>query len=186
MVFMASRDVYIDLGANVGETISSFAEKNPEAIIYGFEPNPKLAQHLRTRFQGTRVMIFEKAAWILDGIRKFYLGHDLSSTLIDGKRSMPDYPEFEISYQSHILVETIDLSRWLLETFTDNARITMKIDVEGSEYRLLQRMLDTDAINLVETIYCEFHYDRFPDISAETHERIKSQVSQRSHLKVWR
>ncbi|RVO81090.1 FkbM family methyltransferase [Sinorhizobium meliloti] len=183
---MGSREVYIDLGANVGETIANFAEKNPEALIYGFEPNPSLAQNLRARFNGDSVLIFEKAAWILDGVKRFYLGHDLSSTLIDGKRSMPDYPEFEISYEKYVLVETIDLSRWLLDTFTENVHITMKIDIEGSEYKLLQRMLDTDAIDLVKTIYCEFHYDRFPAISAETHERIKSQVAQRSDLKVWR
>lgn len=183
---MAAREVYIDLGANVGDTIVNYAKTNPEALIYGFEPNPKLAESLRGRFGESSVLIVEKAAWILDGVRKFYLGNDLSSTLIDGKRSMPDYPEFEISYDEHVLVETIDLSRWILETFTNNVKITMKIDIEGAEYKLLQRLLDTDAIDLIQTIYCEFHHDRYPHVTTETHERIKAEVASRSELKIWR
>ncbi|MDW9518578.1 FkbM family methyltransferase [Sinorhizobium meliloti] len=183
---MTLRQIYIDLGANVGDTIESYRQKNPDAFVYGFEPNPRLAQQLRARFSDSGVIIFEKAAWILDGIRSFYLGHDLSSTLIDGKRPMPDYPEFEITYQEHVLVETIDIARWLLETFTKDVRITMKIDIEGAEYKLLQRMLDTDAVDLVDEIYCEFHHDRFPSVTAETHQRIVTEVGLRSALKKWR
>lgn len=179
-----TRRIYIDLGANVGDTVSQYMEKSSRSQIYAFEPNPKLAKHLKKRFKGQNVFVSAKAAWIIDGVMTLYLGHDLSSTLVKGKIQSVDYPEFNITYKRKTLVQTIDFARWLLEHVSFDDYVVIKMDIEGSEYKVLQRLVDTDAIDLVDVIYCEFHYKRF-GISEIEHDRIVDVVKKRADLREW-
>lgn len=168
--------IYVDLGANVGDTIEQFLRVERDATVYGFEPNPQLANRLKRRFYwGKNVTIYGKAAWDADGEMAMYLGHPLSSTLLTGKKRLSDYPEFDIDYSESVTVKTIDFSRWLTETVTLEDTVCVKMDIEGSEYRVLQKLLDSGAIALIDELRCEWHHDRFP-IAVEEHARIKRQV----------
>jgi FkbM family methyltransferase len=180
-----SRSVYIDLGANKGDTVAAYLQQNPNASVFAFEPNPQLAEVLRLRFaERPAVTVLEAACWIIDGTTRFYIGHDDSSTLIEGKVSNSQFPQFDIDYRNYTTVKTLDFARWLLENFSQSNDIVVKMDIEGSEYKVLQRLLDTDVIDLIREIRCEWHWNRYP-IAREEHERIKTLVSKKVALVDW-
>lgn len=180
------RLVYIDMGANIGDTIEGHLANASSAHVFAFEPNPKLVAKLRHRFHTARnVAIYEAACWIIDGQTRLYLGHDQSSTLVEGKAHTPEHPEFDIDYQRFALVRTIDFARWLRENFTEGDDICVKMDIEGAEYNVLQRLLDTGAIALIRELRCEWHFDRYP-VHRDEHARIKALTSKRVKLVDWR
>jgi FkbM family methyltransferase len=179
------RRVYIDLGANVGDTMEEFLARAPDALAIGFEPNPRLIDRLRSRFAGrNNVVIHDAAAWSSDGYAMLYLGHDLSSTLLKGKAAKPEHPEFGIDYRTAIRVRTIDFAKWLLENVSDGEDVCVKMDIEGSEYEVLRRLLETGAIARISELRCEWHYDRYP-IGIEEHTRTKMLVDRRVKLVEW-
>lgn len=179
------RKIYIDLGANVGDTIATFAEWHPSHLIWGFEANPQMVKPLRERFKGnSKVKILHKAAWVADGSITLFLGHPLSSTVMEGKASMPQAPEFEIRYDKWVEVGSVDLATWLLKKFTLDDDVTVKMDIEGAEYPVLRRMIETKAIRLVDLLICEFHKNRFPSHGVD-HELILAGITRGTRLIEW-
>ncbi|MDX0413862.1 FkbM family methyltransferase [Sinorhizobium medicae] len=178
------KKIYIDLGANKGDTIASFLADNPDHEAWGFEANPLMVERLNKRFSGTHVAIIEAAVWTSNGNRPMFLGHPLSSTLVKGKKKVPQAPHFEIDYQKSVIVRTVDFSEWLRNLVGPGDTVTVKMDIEGAEYQVLQHLLETGAIDLIDELRCEFHQDRFP-ISKQRDQRIRDAVSKRTKLVHW-
>ena len=58
-------------------------------------------------------------------------------------------------------VPAFDLAEWLKRTVSEQDFVVMKMDVEGTEFDLIPRMLDTGAICLVDELFLECHYNRW-------------------------
>ncbi len=177
---VSKRSVYVDLGANIGDTVHAELATRRHDAVWAFEPHPRLAAHLRARFPRL-VNVIEKAAWIADGQTSLYLGHDLSSTIVEGKVALAGFPEFAIDYSASATVETVDFSRWLRENIARSDHLILKVDIEGAEYRLLEYLVESGEIDLVTELRCEFHCDRFPQFILQ-HDRILESVSRRTKL----
>jgi FkbM family methyltransferase len=167
------RRLYLDLGANHGHTIRSYLNENPGTLVFGFEPNPTLASELKRQFAGpsSGVCVLAAAAWIWDGEVDLYPGirTDESSTLLVGKVS-----EWPVDYDAPMRVPSIDFDRWLLLNTNASDDIYLKMDIEGAEYEVLQRCMETGSIGRIRAARIEWHYDRYPNISKAEHERIRS------------
>ncbi len=86
------RRIYVDLGANHGDTVKAFRDENPEVLVFAFEPNADLAASLRSRFAlAEGVTIIEAAAWTADTELPLFMGidSDQSSTLMQEKKFTP-------------------------------------------------------------------------------------------------
>jgi hypothetical protein len=97
---------------------------------------------------------WEKQTLILDSI-----DHD-GSTLIKSK--IVDYKN-KVSNDElpNILCDTIKLSDIIFYASNfKNLEIVLKLDVEGSEYEILDDLFYTDAIKHITKFFCEFHYER--------------------------
>jgi FkbM family methyltransferase len=180
------RRLYIDLGSNVGGTVRDFRSKNPDFIIFAFEPNPILAEKLRKDFAGAKsgVHTMECAAWIVDGFLDFYLGKrsDQSSTIITGKKS----EDWTVDYTRPTRVQSIDFDRWFRENTSSDDEIVVKMDIEGAEYKLLRRMTDTGSLKRIGDLRVEWHWNRYPDeISKEGHDQIRDAVISLTKLTDW-
>jgi hydrogenase maturation factor HypE len=53
-------------------------------------------------------------------------------------------------------IEVIDISSFIRE-LSDVEFLLIKMDIEGSEYSVLRKMIDDDTISVVNDIYVEFH-----------------------------
>lgn len=178
------RSIYIDLGANNGDTIAAHRASSDVDFCWGFEPNPNLASEARRRFEGQPVEIVEMAAWIGEGVLPLYLGHPLSSTLLPGKVALEDYPEYAVSYEKSVEVRTFDTALWLREHVVEDDDVIVKMDIEGAEYQVLQRLLDGGEIRLIDELRCEFHVGRFPAFEA-VHQRLVREVASHTRLVAW-
>ncbi|KAI8483111.1 hypothetical protein Bbelb_391300 [Branchiostoma belcheri] len=57
----------------------------------------------------------------------------------------------------HIRVKTIDFSRWIRENIKTEDFVIFKLDVEGAEYDILQKMVDDGTFHLIDKFYGETH-----------------------------
>lgn len=178
------RSIYIDFGANTGDTISAHMASSVVDFCWGFEPNPSLAAQARRRFEGQPVEIIEMAAWVGEGVLPLYLGHPLSSTLLPGKVALDDYPEYAVTYETSVEVRTFDTALWLRQHVLDEDDVTVKMDIEGAEYLVLQRLLDSGDIHLIDELRCEFHVGRFPAFE-DVHHRLVREVASHTNLVDW-
>lgn len=145
------RKVFLDLGAHAAISVKKFREEYPnsdEYEIISFECNPRFTEVL----QNTDGITFHnKAVWIEDGTQDFYLGHAASSSLIYGKT------RGNLDFDNPITVESVDISRWVVENFSKDDYIIMKMDIEGAEYEVLPKMIEDGSIDYVNIVYAEFH-----------------------------
>lgn len=182
-----SRKLYLDLGANNGLTVRAFLESDPDFSVVAFEPNPELARSLRSVYAspGDNVHIMEYAVWIADGVTRFFLGSDSdqSSTVLEGKAQTK---RWRVDYSNSITVQTIDFDRWLRENISEQDYVIAKMDIEGAEYKVLQRMMLSGSLKLLDEIRVEWHWQRYPTEASESeHRRIREAVSSQCKLVDW-
>jgi len=182
-----TRRAFIDLGANVGKISFEHAKNNPDCDIYCVEPTRELIQEINEKsFQAGRTFItMWAAAWTYDGtINLFGSGAPEASTILGGKVEINGWPQ--IDYANSRLVPCFDFSAWLMRTFNLTDHVTVKMDIEGAEYELLEHMIADRSILLVNELICEWHYDRYPNITVERHNKIRNRVKELTSLKDWR
>lgn len=125
-------NLIFDIGANRGSTVARFITVANKVIC--FEPNPILANNLRSRFANDSVIVDERGVSNKNGTQTFKISNaDTISTLsedwVTNSRFTGSY-----NWDNHIQIETVTLDS-IIEQYGIPDYI--KIDVEGHEYELL-------------------------------------------------
>jgi FkbM family methyltransferase len=183
------RRVYIDCGSNAGHVLGARILQGSESEFYAFEPQPELKNSvdwLRTHpFPQVPLHFFNKAVWIKDGHIDFYLSEPspnarAGSTALRGKNSN------NIDYLHPITVESIDFSRWIRKTFRRTDYLVVKMDIEGAEYAVLERMVADGTIDYIDELMVEFHWERIATLTKERHDVLVASLKERvPTLKDW-
>lgn len=157
------KKVFIDVGANKGQSLDIFLTKWPDALDYQIvciEADSRLIGPLSSKIeeyksvQGVRgpldIELVEAAAWITNGEVDFYqcTESDFGSSLMKDKKTG------NLSKEP-TTVPCIDLAKLLL-AFKDYY-VVLKMDVEGAEYIVLDHLIKTGALEVVDKLYLEFH-----------------------------
>lgn len=163
--------VFIDAGAYTGDTVELFFKGemgiNPEGYVcYAFEPVEKFSKRWNELSSKYPVTFIQKAVWIRNEIKEFAIVGRLGSTLIEEQKGFKDSTK-------KFMVECVDISSWVSQF----DKFILKLDVEGAEYEILEKMLDDGTINKVEHLIIEFHYDRRPG-SKERHKKLLGRLKQ--------
>jgi FkbM family methyltransferase len=125
-------NLIFDIGANAGKTVSEFILVADKVVC--FEPNPTLANSLRSRFVDNSVIVDERGVSNKNGIQTFKISNaDTISTLSDDWITNSRFTGGYI-WDNHIEIETTTL-----DSIIDEYGIPdyIKIDVEGHEYEVL-------------------------------------------------
>jgi FkbM family methyltransferase len=150
----------VDVGGNHYETVRRSLNRYPRSFqgIYVFEPNP----HFHESYIGSVIELVPKAAWIHDGKMPFYISTD------ERQMCSSFYTEGFPVCDTPIEVECVDLGSWLINHINPFVHLTLKLDIEGSEYEVLRKMIKNNTIKLVNELYVEFHDHRMthPDHAA--------------------
>lgn len=153
------RKIFIDLGAHKGDTVKAFKgmdEYSPDFELFAFEPNPNSKIHKKAEKYG--VTVFQKAAWIEDGVMPFYTNPKhldcQGGTLLKEKTSGG------LDKNHPLMVETVDIGKWIKDNFASTDTIILKMDIEGAEYKVLSKMVDDGSIAYIDKLYIETHYNR--------------------------
>jgi FkbM family methyltransferase len=182
------RKVFVDCGTNLGIVLNRFIHELPDHDFYAFEPNKTLIPSIRHQVEQAahvpRVEISDSAVWTCDGTIDLFLGHHESSTVMPGKRVPPVYDQ-QIDYSSPVPVPAIDFSSWLRRTVTPDDHVVVKMDIEGAEYPVLNKLLADGTIGLISVLYIEWHHDRFPAMNRADHDRVVNAVSALVDVRDW-
>ncbi len=151
----------IDGGGHCGCSRKMFQELYPDCEVYSFEPDPAFRVYCQD--------LMHIALWIEDGSTTFYKYRLSGASSLLAERKTTEQP-------TPIQVTTLNLSRWILENFAED-RLILKLDIEGAEYKILEHMLKTGAIDKVDKLYIEWHNKRVgidPSRDTELMEQIKN------------
>jgi FkbM family methyltransferase len=148
-------DVAIDCGANVGKFTVPMAKSG--ATVYAFEPNPDAyAQLLKATAGYPNVKALQAAATTEAGPVKLFL-HRYSeddpvhfssgSTLVAGKRNVRE--------DHYTMVEGIPFAEFV-RGLGGRVRL-LKMDIEGAEVAILNRLLDEGLHEKIDQVFVEVH-----------------------------
>ena len=141
------KSVVFDLGGFEGQWASDIFSKYV-CSIYIFEPYEIFAKNIEQRFKkNDSIKVFPLALAHHNGNASFLVSSDDSSMYIKSDKTVPIklIKASEFIAQNQIL--KIDL---------------LKINIEGSEYDLLDHLIDSGTILIIENIQVQFH-NFYPD-----------------------
>lgn len=144
------KKIFIDCGAHKGESSWRWNQKHPSYSIYAFEPNPYIKIKLP---EGS--MLYREAVWVADCEMDFYLMKDRCA---EGCSLIKD--KVNVLKDNFIKVPAIDFSWWLdtlLDDLKENPKIIVKMDIEGAEYDVLEKMIFDETITCVNKLFVEWH-----------------------------
>jgi len=164
---------FIDLGAFNGDTIDLAIRHLPRIdMVYGFEPLAIHCKTMKERFRDRGFCIINAAADTRDGKSQIFLGSkhgDIASSIHEGNPNC--------SAESEI-IDTIDFPHFLREKFGANSQpgsITLKLNIEGTEYRILEQMIHDGTIRWINRIYCDWHW-YFIGMTEEQHHSLVTRL----------
>jgi len=151
LIEFSEDDVVYDLGANVGVFTKWLLNQfNNIKHIYAFEPTPNLVSYMNKTFQNnSNVTIFGKAISDRNKTTIFQTFlNSVSNTLID-------FENKNHTYSGGIEVECINLEEFITQNNLSQPTL-LKVDIEGSEYDLINSSSD-EFLSNIPKIILEFH-----------------------------
>ena len=177
------RKIFIDGGANHGQSLALFAEcesMSGEFDIYSFEPNPNLHPDIegviRKYYRSNRhAELLKYGLWNNNGILEFKQqplnfdqGRGWGSSFMEGKSTLRVFEKVDVN--------VTDLSNFVAKHVQQCDFLFLKLDVEGAEYRILDKMFSDDTIKLIDALAVEFHDDKFSYIPGGTSSDIMKRI----------
>ncbi len=159
---------YLEIGAYDLRKSKYFYKTHPkdEICFYLFEPNPLSIPNIIASIEifskdkKINIKLIKKAVSTKNEKREFFLGirRQSSATLFKGKGY--------VDYNKSVIVQCINLDKWIRKTFSKKDYIYMNMDIEGAEYEVLPHMIKKGSIKYINEIEIEFHAHKF---KANTH-----------------
>lgn len=146
--------VFIDVGGNIGDTMEKFLRHGVYGLpkpsykfdhFYVFEPSPDFHHHYeKFKNKPYNFTLIPSAASSVDGVLYFAGNGEGGSTIISSTDAQKN-------------VSSVDFSRWLNNHVILEDYVVCKIDAEGSEYEIIQRMFADGTLCLCDRLTIEWH-----------------------------
>jgi FkbM family methyltransferase len=174
------RKIFIDCGAWTGDSIKAFKRYSYE--IYGFECEPRLKETLEKLSKKIDFKFIDKAVWTKNEKIKLYLGQNnltQSSSVLSGKKKY-------IDKNKPVEVEAIDFSKWIINNFKKDDYIICKMNIEGAEYDILEKMLKDDSLKYLNMLFIAWHWKKIEGISKERHDKLIKRIKKETTVVKWK
>ncbi|KAL5580615.1 hypothetical protein UlMin_013057 [Ulmus minor] len=161
------RYVYIDVGARTFSSsignwfLKHYPKQNKTFQIYAIEAEKSFNEEYKTKKD---VVFLPYAAWLRNETLFFEIKRERGKKIREKRRGImgriqPVMPSR--SYMGDVdKILGFDFANWLKKTVGERDFVVVKMDVEGSEFYLIPRLIETGAICLVDEIFLECHYNR--------------------------
>jgi FkbM family methyltransferase len=167
---LTSRSLALDLGANVGEYTKILA--NNAGKVVAFEPDPYAFGLLQANTRHLpNVELIQAAVSTESGTITLYrrqdydedpTAHSQGSSLYSSKDNIDEHNHFD--------VRCIDIVQFIEDLDREVALI--KIDIEGAEVPILERLLESPAAARIGHVFVETHEFKIPELYRRT-ERLR-------------
>lgn len=175
------RGLFIDCGGYDGCSAVKFILQNPQFDSITFEPNPTLWSH----YSDVPTTLIKKAAYTHGGTVTFTIDETdadgsslVESKKIDwhGKVANEECPKIEVG--------CVDLAELIRRAASQYQKIVLKLDIEGAEYDVLEKLIQEDLVKHLTIIYAEFHWHKcgFPE---SRHNQLLTALRQQTKVVDW-
>ena len=156
--------IFIDCGGYDGCSVRKIMEQpDPPNRIHSFEPHPRYAKY----YKDLPTTFHQQAVWIQGGEIMLYPG----GKHIEGSSICPS--KSNVDLDKGFKVQCIDLNQWLLDHVTSYDHVTLKLDIEGAEYKVLDYLLRKNSgIRFVNKLFVEWHWPKHPVTTPDFHNRL--------------
>jgi FkbM family methyltransferase len=175
-------DICIDCGCNAGAVTDIFNAKG--ALIYAFEPHPYLFEELSRKYLGeNRIELLNVAVWDRNTRMDLHVQKVRGSQVVNLEGTTLFGNRIDARVETKCNVEVIDLTEFIRKL---GRRVKiLKIDVEGAEFEIIGKILETNLYEEIDHIFCETHPHFFADGStrlAALEEKIQQKGVTNIHL----
>mmetsp|Transcript_57572 Transcript_57572/g.136922 ORF Transcript_57572/g.136922 Transcript_57572/m.136922 type:complete len:269 (-) Transcript_57572:49-855(-) len=159
--------VFIDLGAADGNTFQEFLQNRfvdvatcPHgewhAVLVEANPLFKGALDQHAIQHPGKVEPVLSAAYMCEGRTSFFLD---SNEVYNhcGSSMSPIHGAVRISTGEEVVVDTINLNKYLIENTIPEDVVIVKMDIEGAEWDILPCLSESPAASLIDTLFMEVH-----------------------------
>ena len=152
------RYIVVDCGANRGD-VARFVGGQLAAIApghhwtYSFEPNVHYEPFLRNLEYHTYV---PKACWIDHGNHEYYVAKCVRGAPKAGSLLKEKIHSCKHKNRTK-MVPTVDIAQWLIRHVNVSDFLLFRLNVEGAEYQVVERLHQSGALKLVDRIAVEYH-----------------------------
>jgi FkbM family methyltransferase len=181
--------IFIDAGANQGDIAAWWAEgivsRGEAGSVLAIEANPELMTSLRVRLEALReerlcIEVVHAAAWThAQGIELFLSDarmdpQRVGATVCEGKTTN------RVDYARGVRVPSVDMAALLTQLACDvglhdasgETQLVLKLDIEGAEYAVLERLAARGVLPLLSGLVVETHHHKVSSIGQARHERV--------------
>jgi len=138
--------VFLDIGAHVGETLQVAMEPRwGFDRIYSFEPAPQCWPVLEA-MADERVIILPFGLWSSDATLVLHDPGQVGASLIEDKKLTGTVSEVEVR----------DAAAWFEENVRASDEVVVKVNCEGAECDVLDRLLEADQLSKVDELLVHF------------------------------
>lgn len=174
---------FVDCGAHKGQSIIKAREIYGENIqVHSFEIIPLLTYELNKIYEKyNNIIIYNKGVWIEDTIKEVHI----SRTKASWGNSL--YNRFNKNDTIKIKVDCIDFCKWVKDNINPNNYNILKLDIEGCEYEVLNKLMDLNLLEYFNDLVGEWHHDKINNdvksLSLTTPKRLYEEYG--IDMKVW-
>ena len=182
------KNIFLDCGTHMCEGLIDFYNRgiiDDSFEIYTFEANPECNVEERIKQIPLNITAYNKAVWVEDGVVKFNQEHHKKYQTgsptdgysdKDGWASSVDGLGFHYpGYEEPIEIPSVDFNNFV-KNLPEDSYIICKMDIEGSEFPVLRKMIQEATISKISKIYIEFHERFMPAESAESKQQIVNDI----------
>jgi len=175
------KKIFLDCGTHMFQGLSQFIEKiNIDTTweIHCFESNPivyKKSQDIREKFEknGFNINHYNLAVSDTNGFVKVNCAYSFEGDYVHlGSNILKSPPTMDIKYDDtfkykdeDIQVQAIKFSDKLKDICSEEDMVILKLDIEGSEFSVLDDIIESETYKLLDEIYIEFHERFFENIA---------------------
>ncbi|KAL2916239.1 hypothetical protein HK105_204330 [Polyrhizophydium stewartii] len=171
------RYVFVDLGANVGDSCLMFLQdpeapekfdfptppgkKHSDAEIFLFEANPTFNTDLvdlkqKLKHRGININIFPSTpVWTESKLMTFHI--DLRDRHAAGSSLLADHPSV-VQSDKAVNLTSVAISQWLLQNFLPEDFVVVKMDIELAEYSIVSHMAAMGVGRVLDYMFVEWHH----------------------------
>lgn len=166
--------VFLDAGAHDSCSARLFRHEqdpNNEFLIYSFEIEPDFVDNF---WDIPNLVFINKAVWIEDCKISFY--RDIFDSRKAGGSLLKEKISGKIDREHPIMVEALDFSKWVRENLSKDDHIILKMDIEGAEYKVLNKMIREGTFNYIDKLLIEWHWYKV-GVSRKQHNKLVSKIN---------
>jgi FkbM family methyltransferase len=164
------KNVLLDLGTHYGQGLREFIERfgvNDTWTVYTFEANPVTFELFRKDYHSLTPFVGACNVAVSDHFGTITLNIETPPNEGDTGQGSSVIPldnwdpwgntKSGTHFKTQTTVNCLDFSKFIADNFTKEDNIIVKMDIEGSEYDVLEKMIADGTIEYLNHISVEWH-----------------------------